>query len=163
MINRLALVVLMFFGAASHAQAQAPASAAARVSQPLNRTAFLATMDAEYRSIDANRDQALSQVELETHQRSVVAASAARRARAAFATIDTDRNGQVSVDEYIKSTARPAAVDGRAIMARLDANRDQKVSVVEYRILTLANFDRIDADRDGNLTAAEQRASGIAK
>lgn len=129
----------------------------------LSRAQFIATMDAEYRKIDVNHNQIVTRSELEMHQREVLAAAAARRARATFATIDTDHDGKISVDEFTKAVARPGAVDGNAIMGRLDANRDQKVSVVEYRILTLANFDRIDTDRDGTITAAEQAASGIAK
>lgn len=155
MIHRSAFGALLLIGGASDALSQSGGA------QPLSRAAFIATMDSEYRSIDRNRDQSLSRSELEAHQRGVQAASAARRARAAFASIDADRNGQISVDEFIKANAQPAVVDGGAIMSRLDTDRDQKVTVVEYRILTLANFDRIDTDRDGVLTAAEQRASGI--
>ncbi len=34
---------------------------------------------------------------------------------------------------------------------------------VEHRVLTLSGYDRLDADRDGVLTAAEQRAAGLIK
>ncbi|MDQ3139779.1 MAG: hypothetical protein M3Q15_03550, partial [Pseudomonadota bacterium] len=80
-----------------------------------------------------------------------------------FAQIDGDRNGQLSIDEFIRANAPTGPVDGSAIMSRLDANRDQKVTLVEYRILTLANFDRIDTDRDGVITPAEQRATATAR
>ena len=132
--------------------------------QPLTRASFIATMDSEYRKLDANRDQIVTRNEIEANQRARQAEAAARSARDVFAKIDGDRNGQVSVDEFVRANTqqiRPA--DGTAIMNRLDTNRDRKVTLVEYRILTLSNFDGIDTDRDGVLTAAEQRASTITR
>jgi hypothetical protein len=32
---------------------------------------------------------------------------------------------------------------------------------VEHRAATVANFDRLDADKDGIVTAAEMKAGGI--
>ena len=34
----------------------------------------------------------------------------------------------------------------------MDGNRDQQVSLVEHRTATLANFDRLDTDRNGVVT-----------
>ena len=155
MLNRLTLMSLAIALTASAGAAQTAKPAAA---QPLTRAVFIATMDAEYRKLDTNRDQIVTKAEIEANQRSLQAAEAARRARAVFSQVDTDRNGQLSIDEFIRANATAVKVDGNAIMGRLDANRDQKVTLVEYRILTLANFDRIDVDRDGVLTIIEQRA-----
>lgn len=142
--------------------AQAPPPAAA--SQPLTRASFIATMDAEYKKIDTNRDGIVTKNEVEANQQRIAAEAAAERARAIFTQVDTDRNGQLSLAEFSKaSSGQSNKVDGSGVMGRLDTNRDQKVTLVEYRILTLAGFDRLDADRDGILTAAEQRAGGVAK
>ena len=131
---------------------------------PLTRAAFIATMDGEYRKLDANRDGVVTRAEVEQKLRRDALDLAARRARLLFARIDTDRNGQISPDEFVKANSvQLKPIDASATMARLDANRDQKVSLVEYRILTTAGFDRLDGDRDGILTAAEQRAGGIVK
>ncbi len=131
---------------------------------PLTRSSFIATMDAEYRKIDTNRDGVVAKNEVEANQQRIVADAAAQRARSLFGQIDSDRNGQLSLAEFTKANAvQPPKADGSGIMARLDTNRDQQVTLVEYRILTLAGFDRLDLDRDGVLTAAEQRASGIMK
>lgn len=136
----------------------------ASASPPLTRASFTATMDSEFRKLDTNRDQIVTKSEIEANQRSRQAAAAARTARTVFAQIDSDRNGQLSVDEYIRANAQSTrGIDGGAIMGRLDTNRDQKVTLVEYRILTLANFDQIDSDRDGVLTAAEQKASAVGR
>jgi hypothetical protein len=40
----------------------------------------------------------------------------------------------------------------------MDSNRDSLISIVEHRTATLANFDRLDVDRDGKVTAAELNA-----
>ena len=47
------------------------------------------------------------------------------------------------------------------MLSRMDSNRDGQVSLVEHRSATLANFDRLDTDKDGNVTAAEMKAGGI--
>lgn len=140
-----------------------PARQAAAQPEPLARSTFIATMDAEYRKLDSNKDGFVTLAELQTQQRALAAASAAQSARQAFAKIDQDRNGQLSEDEFVRASVGQAKVDVAPMMARLDANRDQRVTLVEYRTLTLANFDRLDADKDGIISAAEQRGSGLAK
>lgn len=137
-----------------------PLAAQAAAPQPLSRAAFIAAMDAEFRQIDSNRDGSATRTEIASNQQRIVAANAARRAAAAFASIDTDRNGQISLAEFSKATAgTPATTDPSGVMARLDSNRDSKVTLIEYRTLTLANFDRLDIDKDGVLSAAERRAN----
>ncbi len=131
---------------------------------PLTRAAFIATMDGQYRAIDGNKDGIVTPVEIDQHQQRLAIAAATGRARARFAQIDSDRNGQVSPDEFVRANlAALKKADSAAILTRLDSNRDKKVTLVEYRVLTLAGFDRLDADKDGVLTAVEQRASGLAK
>lgn len=153
------LIILSATASGTSAQNARPTAAS-----PLTRVSFIATMDGEFRKLDTNRDQIVTKSEIEANQRSLQAAAAARTARTVFARIDSDRDGQLSLDEYIKANAQSArGIDGNAIMGRLDTNRDQKVTLVEYRILTLANFDQIDSDRDGVLTAAEQKASAVVR
>ncbi len=159
--HRLTISALLLI--ACGASGVAAQNATPATAQPLSRAAFIATMDAEYRKLDSNRDQTVTRTEIDANLRARQAASVAQRTRALFAQIDGDRNGQLSIDEFIRANAPTGAVDGGAIMSRLDANRDQKVTLVEYRILTLANFDRIDSDRDGVITPAEQRATTTAR
>ena len=132
--------------------------------KPLSRAEFITTMDGEFGKLDANRDGIATRAEVDAQQQRLAAATISQRARLLFARLDADHNGQVSADEFVRANlAQMKKVDGTAVMNRLDANHDAKVSAVEYRILTLAGFDRLDLDRDGVLTVAEQRAGGLAK
>lgn len=152
---------------------QAPLPKQARLSPPqpaiagapsLLRSSFITRMDGEFASMDANKDGSLSKTELEAHQRRIALAAATRQAQARFTQIDADRNGQISPAEFSKASVGTAApVDASQVMARLDANADSKVTSLEHRVLTLATFDRIDADKDGVLTPAEQQAGGLAR
>ncbi len=46
---------------------------------------------------------------------------------------------------------------------RFDTSKDGKVSLIEHRTATLANFDRLDTDKDGVVTGAEMKAGGVAR
>ena len=152
------------FAALGAALLAAPIAAQAPAVQPLGRAAFIASMDSEYRRLDANNDGSATRAEVEANQRRILADVATRNAQAQFARIDTDRNGQISSAEFLRAAAgSPQRVDVTRQMGRLDANRDGKVTIVEYRTLTVANFDRLDTDKDGILSAAEQRAGGYAR
>jgi len=118
-------------------------------------------MDADYRSMDLNGDGVATRAEVEAYQRKVLTVAAAERARADFAKLDADRNGQVSLPEFTRGSASlPKSLDVSGPMSKLDANKDGKITLVEYRILTLANFDRLDLDKDGIVTKVERSALG---
>jgi Ca2+-binding EF-hand superfamily protein len=157
-LTGVTLTLAIFGAGGAIAQSQPPAAA------PLARSTFIATMDSEYRKLDTNNDNIVTRAEIDANQRRIAANAAAQRARAIFQKIDTDRNGALSLDEFIRANAAPApSGEGAAIMKRLDTDRDQKVTLVEYRVLTLKGFDSLDADKDGILTVAEQRAGGLAR
>jgi hypothetical protein len=44
----------------------------------------------------------------------------------------------------------------------MDSNRDGQVSATEHRAAMLVNFDRLDTDHNGTVTAAELKAGGAA-
>jgi hypothetical protein len=54
-------------------------------------------------------------------------------------------------------------VNGQPQIVQMDGNKDQKISLIEHRTAKLANFDRLDTDKDSVVSAAELRAAGIAK
>ena len=132
--------------------------------QPIPRTTFIATMDGQFKLLDANHDGIVTRAELEASEQHAAAALAAQRTAALFAQADTDHNGQLSLAEFTRlAAATPPRVDVSATMNRLDLNRDQKITLIENRTATLANFDKLDTDKDGVVSAAEMRAGGIGK
>ena len=144
--------------------AQTQPRSVAPTAQPLSRAAFITIMDGEFGKLDTNHDGIATRAEVDAQQQRLAAATISQRARALFAQFDANHDGQVSVDEFVRlNLAQMKKVDGTAVMNRLDTNHDAKVSAVEYRILTLAGFDRLDLDRDGTLTVAEQRAGALVK
>lgn len=164
MFKRLVALVLVAAVAgpvaAQNAKPARPASGPE--AQPIPRTTFISNMDTEFRKMDADHDGVLTRKEVETYQTSQIIAQAEARKRALFAALDTDRNGVLSPAEFLRFPSNEQAPNGAPIIARFDSNRDNKVSLIEYRAGTLANFDRLDADKDGIVTAAEMKAGGLA-
>lgn len=83
-------------------------------------------------------------------------AQAAPRLAASFDRLDANKDGQLTRDEL--RAGRPQA--GDAHRARLDANKDGMISREEARPTQRLsqNFDALDTDKDGQLSAAEMRA-----
>ncbi|MCW1402040.1 hypothetical protein OKA06_06775 [Novosphingobium sp. MW5] len=135
---------------------QAPRPAAPPVPD-LSRAAFIAQMDVEHRKRDADGDGKVTRAELERWERGQLIAQAQEGNRALFARLDADRNGVLTPGEFAALVQDPGTPDVGPLMQRFDANRDQVITMVEYRAATLANFDRLDADKDGVLTAAEMQ------
>lgn len=102
-------------------------------------------------------------------------AEATAQAADRFAKLDTDKNGQVTLAEM--TAARDARMEKReARMAakgkkipdrpareprigkRIDTDGDGQISLAEMTAQTLARFDRMDANKDGAIDAAEREA-----
>ena len=141
-------------GANAQAAAQAPA-------KPLARSQFIAEMDAEFRKTDADKNGQLTRTEIEQYQKLQAVAQAQARNAAMFAQLDADKNGQLSKSEFAKIATPAPTANAQPMLSRMDGNRDQQISLVEHRTATLANFDRLDADKDGNVSAAEMKAGGV--
>lgn len=156
----LALTAIAALASPAAAQQSKPAPSASQA-QPIPRAVFLSNMDTEFRKMDADHDGVLTKSEIETYQTSQIIAAAEARKRALFAALDTDHNGVLSVTEFLRLPSNEQAPNGAPMIARFDTNRDSKISLVEYRAGTLSNFDRLDTDKDGVVTAAEMRAAGI--
>jgi len=129
--------------------------------QPIARAQFLASMDREFRKMDADRDGKLTRIEIEQFHKLQAVAEAEARNREWFVRLDTNRNGSLSAAEFAKMVTPPTAANAQPMLARMDGNRDSQVSLVEYRAATLANFDRLDSDKDGIVTPTEMSAGGI--
>ena len=106
-------------------------------------------------------------------------------ANAAFDRLDTNRDGQISRDEFgkgrtIRIEKRIAMKDGKgprgarhfrhmrgpgghglvagAMIRMIDNDKDGRISLAEATAGTLQHFDRVDTNRDGRLTPEERRA-----
>lgn len=148
----LTVTATMWAGSAANAQVAA---------KPLARSQFIAEMDAEFRKTDADKNGQLTRTEIEQYQMLQAVAQAQARNSAAFAQLDSDKNGQLSKAEFAKIGTPAPTANAQPMLGRMDGNRDSQVSLVEHRTATLANFDRLDVDKDGNVTPAEMRAGGV--
>ena len=145
---------LITLALSSAALGQGPAS--------LPRAQFIADMDGQFRKMDANKDGQLTRLEIEQFQKAIIVAAAQARNRQLFAALDTDKNGQISPAEFVRVPMNTPAANPLQILG-FDSGRDGKVSLLEHRTATLANFDRLDTDKDGNVSLAEGRAGGVIK
>jgi Ca2+-binding EF-hand superfamily protein len=160
------IAVSLMFGSSTNAQqARKPASAAnaGPTAVPVPRTDFIQTMDIEFRKMDTNRNNILTKTEIEQFQRGAIQAEARARVHALFAQLDSDKNGQLSAAEFASMPVTVASANAAPILGQHDLNRDGTITLVEYRTAKLANFDRMDADKDGIVSVAEMKAAGLVK
>ena len=129
---------------------------------PISRAVFLASMDTEFRKMDADKNGSLTRAEIEAFDRAVSVVKAQAKNRQLFARLDADHNGQLSAAEFSR-LASSAPVNAAPMLSRMDLNRDQALTLVEYRTATLSNFDRMDTDKNGIVTPAEMKAGGVGR
>lgn len=83
--------------------------------------------------------------------------------RMAFAQMDRDGNGAISVAEIdamrAGAGAKPSAAE---LMARIDRDGDGQLSAAEHASGGQAMFGQMDADADGFITAPEMQAAYVA-
>jgi Ca2+-binding EF-hand superfamily protein len=156
------LVGLLTVAAASVAQSPGQASHAS-ASIPIPRTEFLATMDTEFRKMDGDKNGIVTKQEIEGYQRAMSALIADARRQALFSALDSDKNGMISSAEFARMPVQAELPNAAPILAQIDLNHDGSVSLVEYRTAKLANFDRMDSDKDGVVSVAEMKAAGLVK
>jgi Ca2+-binding EF-hand superfamily protein len=131
--------------------------------QPIPRAQFISEMDSQFRKMDADKNGQLTHAEIEQFQKQSALAEAKARNRAQFAELDKDKNGQISPAEFAKLIAPAPAANSLSMLIREDGNRDNQISLIEHRTATVANFDRLDTDKDGVVTATEMKAGGIGR
>jgi outer membrane lipoprotein SlyB len=112
----------------------------------------------DFKRADLNDSGGLSRVELEK-----ATSPQLQQVRNNFDAIDADRDGQVTVDEYRRYLVR-VQDDFAVKFKKADVNDSgglsrrelEKVSGVEFDFIA-ANFDAMDADRDGQVSYAEYK------
>lgn len=146
-------------GIGAAANAQAPAAATAK---PVARTDLVREITANYKEADTNNDGAITAAEIAAAQtRGYQSAEAqfVKRRGEVFGKLDTNKDGQLSAAEFNAGSPVPQRrqTDPAQLLGQLDANKDQKVTVAEFGATTLANFDRVDLNRDGIVSLDEQQ------
>lgn len=177
----------LFLGAAAALVAvpalAAPAAGGARANPDADGNGVLTRAEVEadvarrFAKLDANRDGKVDEGDRAAHRKA--------KADEMFAAADSDRNGSISRAEFDAAQAtreakraerRAAMADGHGggrdgkrgkrgghgggdrLLAMVDINGDKAVTSVEMRTAALARFDRIDANKDGQVTAEERAA-----
>jgi EF-hand domain pair/EF hand len=85
-----------------------------------------------------------------------------------FAMMDTDKNGALTETEFIAGHAAMKDGHGRRgkhkgqrggmMMERADTNGDKAISKSEFTTAAMGRFDRMDADKNGVISATERQA-----
>ena len=141
---------------------KAPAAPARPAAVPVPRADFIRTMDAEFGKMDADQNKVVTRAEIEQFERAANLLQARAAAHLLFEKMDTDRNGQLSPTEFERMVT-PAPPNPAPILAQHDLNKDGRITLVEFRTAKLANFDRMDADKDGVVSPAGMKAAGLVK
>ena len=140
----------------------AQSNAAAPAAQPVTRTALSSQIDASFARLDSNGDKSLNSAEIEAAQKRQVAEAQGvitKRIESEFAKLDSDKNGQLSLAEFKAAAPTPKTAPPAELLGQLDKNKDGKVTQDEFRSGPLANFDRIDTNKDGTINEAEKTAA----
>lgn len=147
----------------AQANTQQPARPAAQAPKPMTRAEFTTSVDARFAAVDTNKDGALSSAEIAAvQQRSLQQAAATQQQRmeAEFRKLDTNKDSQLSMAEFKAAAPGVRASETPAQMiAQIDSDKNGSISAAEYRALPLANFQRMDANKDGIVTPQEVQAA----
>ncbi len=150
--------------AAPQLLASVQAAAGAAPAAPPTRTQVSANATASFQQIDTNKDGALSKAEVDAAQvrrQQRVTAAETQRVTQQFNRLDTDKSGQLSLAEF-RAVARQVKVAPNAsteAMKEFDTNSDGKITADEYRQTILGSFDRVDTNKDGTISDAEEKAA----
>ena len=142
------------------AAAQAGAAPAA-ATQPVTRMALSSQLDASFKRLDANSDKSLTTAEIEAAQKRQVAEAQGvinQKIEAEFTKLDGNKDGQLTLAEFKAAAPTPKAAPVSELLGQFDKNKDGKVTEDEFRSGPLANFDRIDTNKDGTISEAEKAA-----
>ncbi len=144
----------------------------------LTRAEVEADVARRFAKLDANKDGKVDDGDRAAHR--------AERQNAMFAALDTNKDGSVSRAEFdaaaaardakraerrAKRVERSGAGEemrgkhggrrhghGGRMLGMVDSNGDKAITLDEMRAAALARFDRIDANKDGQVTAEERAA-----
>lgn len=125
--------------------------------------------------VDQDRDGAITATERQAiagQMRQQRTARMANRSERMFERIDTNKDRMISQAEWAGAQAQRAQRmaergqrmgqqvrqrAGGGMLRAADANNDQRVTLQEAEAAALRRFDRVDANRDGQITREERR------
>ena len=158
----LASLAIFVPSVALAAQSGSSPSAAAPAGQPVTRAALSSQIDASFARLDGNGDKSLNTAEIDAAQKRQIAEAQgviAKRIETEFAKLDANKDGQLTLAEFKAAAPSPKAASPADLLGQLDKNKDGKVTQDEFRATPLANFDRIDTNKDGTISDAEKGAA----
>ena len=152
----------LFILAQTAAQGATPAAKAAPALP--TKASVQAQAKALFDKMDANHDGKVDRAEADKFQAAARAAQDARRKQvigAAFAKIDANKDGQISRQEFEAAETPKAAPTGQnAWFDANDIDKNGKVELNEAIAKVQRNFEAIDKDNNGVLSAQELQARG---
>ena len=153
---------LLFGGASASATAQAAKTGTTQV-PPLSRAEVTQKLDADFKVVDTNGDGKVTKAEIDgalAKQASQIEGRLKQRAKEEFDKLDANHDGQLSLAEFQTAAAlkpREGVADAR--IKQLDTNRDGVLTAAEFRSDSLAEFDKLDKNKDGTLSVQERMAA----
>ena len=111
----------------------------------------------QFTKMDTNRDGKVDRSEANAYHEAQLAARQDRRNRtsaAAFAKLDTDKDGMLSAKEFA-AIAAPRIVPKESWFQANDIDGNGKVEINETVARVQRNFESIDTDQNGILSAEE--------
>jgi Ca2+-binding EF-hand superfamily protein len=114
-------------------------------------------LTAEFNELDANKDKAVVAAEI------AAKIPAQGDGKAALARIDGDKNGKISLTEYLAPARNlKASADTDARIRNWDGDGNGQITLAEYKGSALARFDSMDKNRDGKITKDEAEPAASA-
>jgi len=162
------MLVAAALPAATAAQ-EAAKPAAAEEAKPVSRTELSDQLDADYADLDTDKDGKVTGDEIKARlvRKAEADLEVLKKARDdAFAKLDTNSDGSISRAEFDAKAQLPTIKDPTELatsnLTRFDADKDGSITRDEFRAPTLSNFDKLDKDKNGTLSLAEQKSTAPA-